>query len=119
MDSIAYLIGEGPESFDNDGNAITQDTERMVYCRVFGVTRSEFYQAANVNLQPEIILRLSDYTEYQGERLVRYDGRIYSVIRTYRDQGSFQRGDGSGMAPNEIELVLERKIGNASEIESE
>ena len=118
MDGIAYLIAEGAESFDADGNRVVEQTGRMVYCQIYGVTRSEFYQAATVDLQPEITLRLSDFAEYAGEKLVEFEGTLYSVIRTYRDTGSFHRGQGAGMAPNEIELILERKIGDGTEIQS-
>ena len=34
-------------------------------CQIFGVTRSEFYSAAAAGLQPEVTVRLSDFTDYE------------------------------------------------------
>lgn len=108
MDDVLTLIKDGAISYDEYGNEVKAQTERDVFCQIFSVTRNEFYAAATANLHPEITARLSDFTEYEGETLARYDGVLYSVIRTYRDRGSFHHGG----TPNAIELVLERKIGN-------
>lgn len=116
IDGVATLISEA-ETYDQYGNRVGTLTERDVFCRVSGVTRSEYYQAATVDLQPEITITLSDYADYQGEKVVRMDGVLYSVIRTYRDAGSHHSG--RGMDANAIELVLERKIGVVDPPESE
>lgn len=108
MDDVIYLINEDVVSYDDNGNEIIDPEGRMVFCQIYGVTRNEFYQAAQVNLQPEITVRLSSFMDYAGEKLARYQGQLYSVVRTYRDRGSGR----SGMNFDAIELTLERKTGN-------
>lgn len=110
MDSVITLIKDGAITYDEYGNEIITQTERDVFCQVYGITRSEFYSAATANMQPEMTVRLTEAIDYEGEKTARYDGVLYSVIRTYRDQGSFHRG--GGMSANSIELILERKIGD-------
>ena len=113
MDSIITLIQEIVIGYDKNGNELYDRAERELFCRVYGVNRTEFYQAAAVGLKPELIIRLSDSKDYHGEKLARFDGELYSIIRTVRDLASF-RGGGD-MALGEMELVLTRKIGDASE----
>lgn len=110
MDDVITLISEPVTSYDEYGNEIREAQETDVFCQIYGVTRNEFYSAAVANLHPEITARLSDYADYAGQKLARYNGVLYSVIRTYRDAGSLHHG--SGMGPNGIELLLERKIGD-------
>lgn len=113
MDSVITLIGEEVTSYDDEGNKNTTTTEQEVFCQIFGITRSEFYAAATANLHPELTARISDFADYHGEKLARYDGVLYSIIRVYRDRGSLgHRSGGSQMDPNAVELILERKIGN-------
>ena len=59
------------------------ETERMVYCQVSSVGRSEFYQANMAGMNPEWILRLSDTVEYQGEMFLRFRGDRWRILRTY------------------------------------
>lgn len=110
MDDVITLIAETVVGYDDSGNEIVRTTERDLMCQIYGVTRSEFYSAAAVDLQPEVTVRLSDFDDYEGEKIARWNGELYTVIRTYRDAGSFQRG--GGLAPNGIELILEHRIGN-------
>lgn len=116
MDDVITLIAESITGYDDTGNAILVTRERELLCQIFGVTRSEFYSAAAAGLQPEVTVRLSDFADYEGEKLARWNGELYTVIRTYRDAGSFQRGN--GLAPNGIELTLERRIGDKEVDES-
>lgn len=113
MDDVITLIQEVVIDYDEEGNEILETSERELLCRVFGVSRNEFYQAATLDLKPEITVRLSEADDYYGEQTARYRDNYYSVIRTYRDSGSYHHG--SGMALNEIELILARKIGDATD----
>lgn len=101
MEDIAVLITEGTPTYDAEGNEIQTRTERQVFVREESVSRSEFYNAAQAGLRPEVILILSEYIDYNGERLVKYHNKEYSIIRTYRAPDE-----------NELELTLEEKIGN-------
>lgn len=59
------------------------ETARTVYCTVRSVTRSEFYNALNAGVQPEYVFVLALSDEYQGERVVRYHGQKFRIVRTY------------------------------------
>jgi len=110
MDDVITLIAETVTGYDSVGNEIIETTERDLMCQVYGVTRNEFYAAAAVDYRPEITVRLSDFADYQGEKNARYKGELYTIIRTYRDAGSFHHGGGLG--PNAIELILQHRIGD-------
>ena len=63
-------------------DAVTE-TARTVYCTVRSVSRSEFYNALNAGVQPEYVFVLALAEDYQGERVVRYHGQKFRVVRTY------------------------------------
>lgn len=114
MDAVITLIKEGAATYDEYGNEMHTTTEREIMCQVFGVTRSEFYQAAVNDLQPELIVRISEAVDYEGETLARYENVLYSVIRVYRNSGSLHHGraGSNALGLNAIELTLQRKVGD-------
>ena len=59
------------------------ETARKVYCTVQSVSRSEFYNALNAGIQPEIVFKLALDADYQGEHFLRYGGKKYRIVRTY------------------------------------
>lgn len=63
-------------------DAVTE-TARTVMCNVRSVTRSEFYNALNAGVMPEYVFVLALAEDYQGERIVRYKGQKFRVVRTY------------------------------------
>lgn len=82
---------------DKYGNEEATETERTVYCEVDSISQTEFYAAANTELNPEYRFTIF-FGDYEGESLVKFNGARYSVYRTYRT------GD-------DLELYAERKIG--------
>lgn len=82
---------------DKYGNEVATETERTVYCEVDSISQTEFYAAANTELNPEYRFTIF-FGDYEGEDLVLFNGARYSVYRTYRT------GD-------DLELYTERKIG--------
>lgn len=82
---------------DKYGNEVATETERTVYCEVDSISQTEFYAAANTELNPEYKFTIF-FGDYEGESLVKFNGARYSVYRTYRT------GD-------DLELYTERKIG--------
>ena len=85
-------------TYDDYGVAVKQRTGREVFCKVDSVTRSEFFEAGRSGLKPEYRITMF-FGDYEGETFVGYNGRIYSVYRTY-------------MAKTDIiELYVERKTG--------
>lgn len=84
-DDVCYLIQETPGThgvFDTPTR-----TERMVYCSVRSVSSADFWRAYSNGLEPTLVFVLSDFIDYQGERLIRYgegqSARYYKVLRTY------------------------------------
>ena len=74
-----------------------EETPRVVLCDVESVGRSEFYAASTSDMNSEIVFKLNKY-EYQNERFCEYDGERYRIIKTYKDNATFE----------EIELTCEK-----------
>lgn len=89
---------------DESLNEIETYTERTVFVRPRSVYASEFYQAAAVGLKPSLTLVLASFADYDGEKLVEYNGKEYTVTRTY------QRPD-----RDSVELTLEERVVNGNE----
>lgn len=90
---------------DEYGDAVINESTREVFAEVQSVGQKEFYQAQALGLQPEIKFVLADYYDYNGEKLVEWDGKRYSVLRTYS-------------ASQKLELVCTREVntGERSEV---
>ena len=63
---------------------ISGDARREVFCRMASIGQREYYEAQAVDVYPECKFILSDYLDYDNERLCEYDGQRYRVLRTYR-----------------------------------
>lgn len=74
-----------------------EEDPRVVLCDVASVGRSEFYAAATSDMNPEIVFKLNKY-EYDNERLCEYEGVRYRIIKTFKDNSTFE----------EIELTCEK-----------
>lgn len=71
---------------------------REVFCQVDSVTQSEFFEGGRNGLNPEY--RFTMFApDYQDERIVEYNGRLYAIYRTYQPRTDI------------IELYAERKGG--------
>ena len=79
---------------------------RQVYCRVQSVSRSEFFEAGRSGLNPEFVFTVF-FGDYDGETLLEFDGKTYSIYRTYHTRS------------NMMELYAERKGGSNGKEESE
>lgn len=85
-------------TFDEYGVARKQRTAREVFCSVNSVTRAEFFEAGRNGLDPQFQIKMF-FGDYNGETVVGYKGRLYSVYRTYQAK------------TDEIELYVERQVG--------
>lgn len=63
---------------------INGDSRREVFAGLRSVGHTEFYEAYATELRPELKFVLTDYLDYEGETLVKYNGDLYRVIRFYR-----------------------------------
>ena len=82
---------------DQYGNEVATEVQSTVFCEVDSISQTEFYQAANTELNPEYRFTIF-FGDYNGQPIVIYNGVRYAVYRTYRT------GD-------DLELYVERKIG--------
>jgi len=73
-------------------------TSRQVYCQVDSITQREFFEAGRNGLNPEFKFTIF-FGDYHDEPIVEYEGKQYSVYRTY-----YGRNDN-------LELYVERKGG--------
>ena len=89
------VSAEGFPVLDESGKQQFSETKREVFCRQLSVGQKEFYQAHAVDRHPEAKVELSDYWDYESERLADFGGVRYLILRTYR----------SGLR---LELTLER-----------
>lgn len=75
------LINESPEAhgvFDYH-----TETTTTVFAEIRSVTRREFYEAMNANIIPELVFMLTDYSDYNGQKVFLFNGERWRVIRTY------------------------------------
>lgn len=59
-------------------------TKRDAFCKVASIGQAEFYQSYAVDVHPEAKFVLADYLDYNGETLADYNGKRYTILRTYR-----------------------------------
>ena len=91
------LIKNNGNTVDDWGNPTPNVVEWDVFAEKMSVRQSEFYQAANQGLKPNIVFEIYS-EEFQDAELVKYDGQDYSIIRTF--QKTLDR----------LELICEKKV---------
>ena len=96
MTDVITLVAQ-TISTDQYGNEVATEVETTVFCEVDSITQTEFYQAANTELNPEYKFTIF-FGDYNGQPIVEYNGLRYAIYRTYR-------------ADDNLELYVERKIG--------
>lgn len=75
------MMKEDVKTFDEYGNEKITYAKRKVYVMPRGVYSSEFYNAAQAGLHPEITFEMTNRADYDGERLIEFDGVVYNIIR--------------------------------------
>ena len=83
---VVTLISETP-----DAHGVYDETtaaERDVLCTVRSASYRDIQAAGSDGLRPELVFRLAQDFEYQGERICRYKGLVYNIDRTYFADGA-------------------------------
>lgn len=90
------------DTWERDAYGVNQKTEtlRQIYANVQSATRAEFFEGGRNGLNPEYVMTVF-FADYQGEKVLEYNGARYTIYRTYQ-----RRND-------ELELYVERREGNA------
>lgn len=99
--NVIYLVSE-TWTADQYGVMRAKQEERKVFCQVDSVTLSEWSEGGRIGLNPEYRMRMFS-PEYQGERLLKYNGILYTIYRTYRGRN------------DTIDLYVERRHGNVED----
>lgn len=82
---ILTLLGkERVEHVPGQGRKKIQE-RREVFARVMSIGQQEFYQAQANGLKPEMKFEVADYLDYADEKEIEYEGKRYTVLRTYRN----------------------------------
>lgn len=99
MDEMLSLIAERFES-DEIGNQIPIETKTEVFARKESAYGDEFYAAgqSGIKAKYKFIVNRADYS---GEGKVEYNGKRYSVYRTYEKKHT-----------EEIELHCSERVGS-------
>ena len=77
--------------------------KKKIFADVGSVSQAEFFSGGRIGLQPSLKVVIYDF-EYDGEPIVKYNGKLYSVYRTYAVNGS-----------DKLELYLEERGGTKDE----
>lgn len=100
-DSIATLKAQTGTSYDEYGNEVLTYADRPVYVMPRGVYNAEFYNAAQAGLHPSITFEIANKADYDGEKLIEWEGKMYEVIRV---DWTAQR--------DKISLICEERVHN-------
>ena len=76
-----YLVAE-TYTEDAYGVMTPATAERLVYANVRNVSQSEFFDGGRAGLNPEFKMTMFAF-DYQGEKVVKYNGLYFEVYRTY------------------------------------
>lgn len=72
-----------------------------IFAEVKSIRQSEFYQAAATGFRPEIMFEIQPF-EYNGEPMLEYEGKTYSIIRAFQKNA------------DTLELVCQGVVNNAT-----
>ena len=99
MDTVLNLISIEQVQ---DSYGVWRETlsPRQVFAEIHSITRNEFFEAGRNGLNPAFEFTVF-HGDYQGETLCEYEGKQYSIYRTYIVPGT-----------DYIELYVERQGGS-------
>lgn len=100
-DSVATLKAYGAPTYDEYGNEVLSVTTTDVFVQPRGVYNAEFYNAAQAGLHPSITFVLTNRADYNGEKVIEWKSKEYSIIRT---DWTAQR--------DQISLICEERVHN-------
>ena len=80
-----------------------QRTTNTVFADISSVSQTEFFSGGRLGLQPSLKAVVYDF-EYNGEEIVKWNGKLYSVYRTFYVNGA-----------DRVELYLEERGGTKDE----
>ena len=97
--AVISLISE-TYSQNSRGSVIVTENSREIFAHVDSVTASEYFEGGRNGLNPEFRFTIFAY-DYEGEKIVEFDGGRFSVYRVYKGRS------------DTLELYVERRQGDA------
>lgn len=90
-------------------NQVVEKTRKTntVFAEVSSVSQTEFFSGGRIGLQPSLKVVIYDF-EYSDEPIVKWNGKLYSVYRTFYVNGA-----------DRVELYLEERGGTKDEPSSD
>ena len=82
MDTVIRLITQTLTT-DELGFPTASETSYETFAQVRSVTQSEFFNAGKNGITPDYSFVING-AEYQGQRLLEYEGKRYGIYRTYQ-----------------------------------
>lgn len=79
--TVITLLGEDPAA--HGVFEVPDNLETEVFAEVMSASQNEFYKARQNGLAPELVFKLTDYGDYDGQKIIEYDDKRWRVIRTY------------------------------------
>lgn len=70
------------EALDELNQPTQIETTREIVAELRSISRAEYFQGRQGGLVPDLSFLLSVF-DYDGEKLIEYDGKRYAVYRTY------------------------------------
>lgn len=97
-DATIKLIARELDGKDSQMHPIYKETFREIFCRDESISRSEFYSAGQIGIEIQALVIINPI-EYEGEKLVEYQGKRMTIYRRYE------------RSENEMELYLQLVVG--------
>lgn len=88
-DEVTLITETEPQETHNENGFKnpTVKTERKVFCNKRSVSQGEYYKAQQAGKQVETKVEVHT-VDYEGETLVEFGGKSYSVLKTYEPPDS-------------------------------
>lgn len=82
METVIKLITQVMAT-DELGFPIASETFYETFAKIRSITQTEFFSAGKNGITPNYSFVIND-VEYQGQRVLEYDGKRYGIYRTYQ-----------------------------------
>ena len=80
--SVINLISE-VQTQNGFGQFVSTETSTEVFCDVRSITQTEWFEAGRSGIDHPEYVFIINRNEYNGEKIVEYNGQRYGVFRTY------------------------------------
>ena len=89
IDEVTLIAIKQPDEPTNENGFPNEpeETERTVFCNKRSISQGEFYKAQQAGKQVEAKVEVHT-VDYEGEDLVVFEGKRYSVLKTYEPSDS-------------------------------